>query len=352
MPAIDAALLFDVLLGLVVLLFVPFGVRRGVAKEAMVSGGILLGAVMADIWAERWGNEVAARFDVAPDTARFAVAVVLLAAGALVLGYGGGAALGRVRQGGLARVAGGVLAAINAGLLLAYGFRFLQRYLRAGRDPGLVDDGVVGRALVRDFDWLLVGGASVVLLCVVLGLIVTGFRHRNAPFRAPDDGATGGVPTRQRPIRLPRGADAGKYEPTPGTGTEPEPRPGRFGGGGSSLGRTPPELGPPTSWRSGNEPDPGGDWPRPRAMTDPTLATNGHALRPASADHWLRRAAPTTRFGGLDHGADGQPPRGTADFGAHADDRAGDPPDQANCPTCGASVGRRDIFCADCGTTL
>jgi uncharacterized membrane protein required for colicin V production len=47
-PQIDTPLLLDILLGLVILLFVPFGIRRGVAKEAMVSAGVLLGATLAE----------------------------------------------------------------------------------------------------------------------------------------------------------------------------------------------------------------------------------------------------------------------------------------------------------------
>ena len=48
MPQIDTPILLDILLGLVILLFVPFGIRRGVAKEAMVSAGVLLGATLAE----------------------------------------------------------------------------------------------------------------------------------------------------------------------------------------------------------------------------------------------------------------------------------------------------------------
>ena len=53
-PQIDTPLLLDILLGLVILLFVPFGIRRGVAKEAMVSAGVLLGATLA----ERFGAKM------------------------------------------------------------------------------------------------------------------------------------------------------------------------------------------------------------------------------------------------------------------------------------------------------
>lgn len=351
-PTLDTELLLDVLLGLIVLLFVPFGVRRGVAKEVMVSAGILFGTAVADRWAVRGGAEVADRFGLAEATARFVVAAVCLGVGALVLGYGGGAALGRLRQGIMARLTGGLVAAGNGALLVALVLDFLRRYLRGGRDLGAVDDGYLGRTLLRDFDWLLLGAAAGLALVVVLGWIVTGFRRRNEPVLLPSaDGP--GIPPRQRPARLPRGGDTGKYEPDEGP-PPPESRPGRFGGSGgaASLGQTTPLLDRPEPWRPPDEPDRGVSWPRPRASFEAEQTTNGHHPTPAGTGDWLRRGSGTLP---LDRPAPGDAPGDVAE-----DDRAWRPPrdrpaaesDERRCPTCGATLGRHDLFCAECGTTL
>lgn len=368
MPSIDTALLLDILLGLIVLLFVPFGVRRGVAKEAMVSAGLLLGAAVGAAWAETAGTDLASWLDLSAETARFAVAVTALVGGALLLGYGGGAALGRLRQGILARLTGGILAAVNGTILLAYLLAFVQRFLRPGSDPGVVDDGIVGRTLLRDLDWLLLGAAAVAAVCVLLGLLVTGFRRRGEPLAVEVGG--GVVPPRQRPVRVSREADSGKYEPTasdaPGG---PDPRPGRFGGSSPGLapglGQTSPLPSPPERWRSDDPPQrDGDDWRRPRAMLDASPASNGHAPAP-SRDAWLRRTgtvthpSPEASTGSNALGGGGFGPPGGGTTGAVP--RAGTPPDpegdgaapgRRRCPACGAVPGPRDLFCPECGTAV
>jgi hypothetical protein len=80
LPQIDTPLLLDILLGLVILLFVPFGIRRGVAKEAIVSAGILLGANLADRFGATWGAELSSVFNLQQGTATFTASVALLAA--------------------------------------------------------------------------------------------------------------------------------------------------------------------------------------------------------------------------------------------------------------------------------
>lgn len=359
MPAIDTDLLLDLLLGAIVLLFVPFGVRRGVAKEAMVSGGILLGAALAGIWADRAGDELANWLGLGTTTSRFTVATAAVIAGAVVLGYGGGAALGRLNQGILARLAGGLLAAFNGALLLAYVLGFVERHLRPGRDIGEVDDGYVGWALLREFDWVLLAAAAILAVCVLLGLVVTGFRRRNE--RGTVDAGGGAIPPRQRPVRVPRDVDAGKYEPTIPSGPSGgiEPRPGRFGGGQSGLGQTTPLPDPPQRWRIDDRPEGETEsWPRPRAIRGDGAAANGHAAPSASAGEWLRRTdaagqATATDIGRLDDrvteaggsvvfGGNGAGVGGAAAAGAT--DR--------RCPACGALAGPRDHFCPECGTTL
>jgi uncharacterized membrane protein required for colicin V production len=208
--------MLDILLGLVILLFVPFGIRRGVAKEAMVSAGLLLGAILAGRFAESWGAELASRFAMDPGVARFVVSVALLLAGVFLLGYGAGAALGVMRVGTLSRLAGGLLAAFNAALFLSYVLRWIDEYLAAG---AALDDGFIGEALLRRSDSLLLGAATVLLALTILGWIFNATRARRQP-RELNGAGQSGIPARQRPVRVAPAADAGKYEP----GIEPAAR--------------------------------------------------------------------------------------------------------------------------------
>lgn len=362
MPAIETGLLLDLLLGVIVLLFVPLGLWRGVAKEAMVSAGILLGAAIATAWAERWGDDLAAEVDLGRQTARFVVATAALVGSTILLGYGGGVALGRVRQGIMARLAGGLLGALNGALLLAYLLTFVQDYLREGEGPGVLDDGIVAGALLEDFDWLLVGAAGALLLAVLLGLLVTTIRHRRepvAPVAAEAD--AGHLAPRQRPIRLARAGDTGKYEPVAGAS------PGRFGSGTHPAGETRPLAARPETRLAGGEPGGTGTWPEPPPNGNARRFGNGHTPTPPAGDEWLRRAAAMTR-----PGEPTGPPRGgeptttpAADiptprwpFGADAGGTAGAggsrhrDATERRCPACGATAGGHDLFCPECGTTL
>jgi uncharacterized membrane protein required for colicin V production len=335
-PQIDTPLLLDILLGLVILLFVPFGIRRGVAKEAMVSAGLLFGAILGGRFAESWGTELAARFAMDPGVARFVVSASMLLAGVFLLGYGAGAALGVMRIGTLSRLAGGVLAAFNAALLLSYLLRWIDEFLAGG---AALDDGLVSEALLRRSDSLLLGAAAILLVLTILGWVVSAARARRQP-REIENTALAGIPARQRPVRVAPTADAGKYEPDVGPA-----RSGRFGPGLDAT--TPLSSGAantgPSPWLGDGQ---------------TMLATNGHGGA-AQLDDVRQR------------GIDASQPQldetvwsaWTAD--ASADSYARSEPtsqwpvasslgvtDDERCAVCHARVGSRDVFCPECGATL
>jgi uncharacterized membrane protein required for colicin V production len=333
-PQIDTPLLLDILLGLVILLFVPFGIRRGVAKEAMVSAGVLLGATLAERFGEAWGAELTSRFALEQGSATFAASATLLLACTFLLGYGGGAALGRSRPGTASRLAGGLLAAFNAAFLLSTLFGWIDEFLQQG---AALDDGIVGEALLRRADLLLLGAAGVLLVLTVLGWIVNASRSRRQP-RESDGSLMGGIPARQRPVRMANDGDAGKYEP------EPVSPSGRFGQG---IEATSPL---PVGSTYGDEP-----WPRDGQAT---LATNGHnrssqveATRQRALDAPQSRNdetvwSPWSAAAGDDTVARSEaagPWPVTSSPGVTDDDR---------CAVCRARVGPRDVFCPECGATL
>ncbi len=334
-PEIDTPLLLDILLGLIVLLFVPFGVRRGVAKEAMVSAGILFGTVLAERFAEPWGVELAARFGIEPGVAEFVASVLLLFGSTFLLGYGGGAALGASRAGTLSRLVGGLLAAFNAALLLSYLLRWIEDLLQQG---AALDDGIVSDALLRRTDLLLLGGAGVLLALTIIGWFVNASRSRRQP-REHEGSMAASSAARQRPVRVASAADAGKFEP----GSDPVERSGRFGGG---LDATSPMA------ASGGAYAPWVD------ATHANVATNGNGRGNGFPVDGAARFAPSPN-----------PPDETlwAPWNSAASvDRTTNSEltsqwpvsptigvtDDERCAICHAQVGPRDVFCPECGATL
>lgn len=334
LPQIDTPLLLDILLGLVILLFVPFGIRRGVAKEAMVSAGILLGATLAARFGPAWSAELGARFNWQPSTASFTVSALTLFACTFLIGYGGGAALGASRPGTFSRLAGGLLAAFNGALLLSYLLGWIDQVLQQG---AALDDGLVSEALLRRADLLLLGAAGVLLALIVVGWIANAARSRRQP--RDDRSLLAGIPARQRPVRVAPAADAGKYEPG-----QPAPPPsGRFGPG---LEATSPL--PATAYTAQ------APWPTEGRAT---VVSNGHArgnhadqrqraFEPAHGEHdetvWSAWSAPAAEEARSTTEPSRPWPVSTS-AGTTDDER---------CAVCHARVGPRDVFCPECGATL
>ena len=335
MPQIDTPLLLDILLGLVILLFVPFGIRRGVAKEAMVSAGILLGAVLAERFGQTWGGELSARFGLERGAADFAASAIVLFAATFLLGYGGGAALGTLRSGTLSRLVGGLLAAFNAALLLSYLLFWIDTFLAQG---GALDDGILSAALLRRGDLLLLAGAGILLALTILGWIVNASRARRQP-RAMDASFMASMPPRQRPVRMAAAPDTGKYEPD----REPVAPSGRFGQGleatsplaaGSGAGQAAWTGDGQTKHASnghGREPRANGAWQRSGPALPATSDDTVWSAWSAPADETFSRTEPVSQWPVA-------PSVGVTD-----DER---------CAVCRARVGPRDVFCPECGATL
>lgn len=337
MPRIDTPLLLDILLGLVVLFFIPFGIRRGAAKEAMASAGILLGGTLAERFSQRWGAEISARWGWESGAATFAVAATLLFATTALLGYGGGAAIGALRPGVLSRLVGGLLAAINATLLLSYLVGWIDQYLRQG---GALDDGTFARALLTQDDLFLLGAALLLLALTVGGWIVNAARSRRQP-RAANGSVMTGMPPRQRPVRVANAGDAGKYEPE----IEATGRSGRFSQrlDATSPLRTGPAFAADDPWANDGQ---------------GTRTPNGHGHESESDNTRSRHANLTPKPTDETTWSAWSASRGAESFSATEPiDQWPRPPsigvsDDERCAVCHAQVGPRDVFCPECGATL
>ncbi|MFN8664741.1 MAG: CvpA family protein [Thermomicrobiales bacterium] len=317
MPQIDTPMLLDILLGLVILLFVPFGIRRGVAKEAMVSAGIFLGATLAERFAPSWSVWLGERFGLAAGTSSFIVSAGLLFGGAFLLGYGGGAALGAPRLGLLSRLVGGLLAAFNAALLLSYLLSWVERDLGQG---GSLDEGYISPWLLQRTSDLLLAAAGVLVVLTVLAWIVNLFRAQRQPHR---DEAYAARSTRPAPATIP--AESEKYEPSDNIA-----RSGRFAPGLDATSPLAPAAASSAPWSPGNGRGLNGNGRESHvastAASDETLwapwdAQSGRAGASAARTEWP--VAPAV--------------------GVTPDER---------CAVCHARVGPRDVFCPECGATL
>jgi uncharacterized membrane protein required for colicin V production len=222
----DDYVLLDVLLGLIVALFAAIGFWRGALKEVMVTAGIFAGSALAFAWAGPWGGDLADLVEMRTDVARIVVAAIALIATTLVLGYGGSSLVGSPDVGLSNRILGAGLAAINGCLLLHYLLWNIERFLTDENGQEALDQSHISRLLLRQFGWFLIGAAGLAALAIAAGQFVQ--RRRTFVTLVPVAETIEDLPAvsfdangRQRPARLPRGADTGKYEPV-ASGYDPE----------------------------------------------------------------------------------------------------------------------------------
>jgi hypothetical protein len=385
----DDYLILDILLGLIVVLFAAIGCWRGAAKEVVVTAGIFAGYALASSWARPWGGDLSDLTDLRVDVAQLLVAATAILAATIILGYGGSALAGSpdVRLSG--RLAGAALAAINGGLLLHYCLSFIERFLTDEGAQRALDRSHVSRLLLRQFGWMLIGAAGIAAAAIVVSLLARrrGAVVAGAPAPAMSEPAMyQESPGRQRPARLPRGADDGKYEPV-ARGFDPAS--GRYLTDAPSVRETIPlppvdatnvAYGAPRGTPSVSEPGAaasdrfsGDEWYRraeggvsssdaplpdvrpgsngqtpadrlsPHAPADLTQhldpegresGANGHGSVDVSALSWIRRSAHPGWLG------DAAPTASTG--GSEQRDR--------QCRACGANLGEGDSFCPRCGS--
>ncbi|HEY7032746.1 MAG TPA: CvpA family protein [Thermomicrobiales bacterium] len=389
----DDYLILDILLGLIVVLFAAIGFWRGAAKEVVVTAGIFAGFALASSWASPWGTDLADLTDLRPDVAQLFVAAIALLSATILLGYAGSALAGSPDVSLGARVAGGVLAAINGVLLLHYLLSFIDRFIADEGAQRALDRSNVSRLLLRQFGWLLVGGAAVVALAIVVRLLVRR-RHPGVPLVPATDVSEPATyqeaDSRQRPVRLPRGADDGKYEPVARgydsasgryevdapSANETIPLPpvdasGLAYAGGSGM---PSPNGQPAAWRTDDfagddwyrraqaawqagESTPADERPNPNGQTQP------EPQPPAAAANRVDEAAPDqSESGSNGRGSDEEvsalawirrsthpgwigAPSPTLTTSSHD-------PGPRQCRACAAELGESDRFCPRCGTPV
>ncbi|MBA2246860.1 MAG: CvpA family protein [Chloroflexia bacterium] len=165
------SIVLDALLLLILMLLVPLGFYRGGMREVCSAAGLLLGLLITNEWAERWGSWVASRVDVRTGVSQFVVAVTVLTLVTALVGYGAAAGFSS-RPGPGGRMYGGLIALLTGAVFLGSVINFVTRFLTDGEYPALVENGYLARALSIGLDWVLLGVGLTVVLASVFGMIV------------------------------------------------------------------------------------------------------------------------------------------------------------------------------------
>ncbi|HWQ12478.1 MAG TPA: CvpA family protein [Roseiflexaceae bacterium] len=173
-------------IALAVVIVVPalVGYWRDPRRGMLALAGTLLGATLADFWAARWGQELAASLGGKPRVLALFTGYGALALGALLIGYGAGELLPPppARPSLPRRLLGALLGLLNGVLIAGYVLR-----LAAETDAGFEQElrGVALARLVLDGLPLLFLALAAVLAALILArrmlLLIRQLAARPAP---------------------------------------------------------------------------------------------------------------------------------------------------------------------------
>jgi hypothetical protein len=158
--------------------------------------GTLVGALLVDFWAARWGPSLAARF-VGGDVARltFIVSCLLFLWGALFVGYGGGLLIGRAKERPplQQRLGGALLGVLNGVLIVGFLLRFAT--LSQSGFAATLESSPLAKLFYDGLPLLFLGTAAAVTLVVVARGLTLFFGRRPAPAPRPAPPSPAPAPT-------------------------------------------------------------------------------------------------------------------------------------------------------------
>jgi uncharacterized membrane protein required for colicin V production len=164
----------DLLMGLVLLMFVPIGLWRGALREWLTLAGIALGGLLASSWGGAWGDDLSRAIGMDANLAAFTVATAFFLGTTLVVGYGGGVTLPyRPDLTGANRALGALLGLANGTMILSGLLQLMQRHLFAGRSDSPLKTAGLAAFLIDSVGWVYLG-----LLLLLLGFVVAGLARR------------------------------------------------------------------------------------------------------------------------------------------------------------------------------
>ena len=166
--------ILDLLMIVVLIMFIPIGLWRGVLREWLALIGIALGLLLANEWAGPWGGDLAAQTGLKPEMGAFIVGAAFFLGTTLLIGYGGGAALPyRPDLTWANRLLGALIGLGNGVLILSGMLRLMQRHLFGDQPDSLLLGTVLSRFLIDYVGW----AQLVLLLTLALCVIISVFRR-------------------------------------------------------------------------------------------------------------------------------------------------------------------------------
>ncbi len=170
------SLVLDFLLVIIFLMMIPIGFYRGGLRELSVSAGLLLGIMMADAWASKWGNVYERLFGLGNGGATFLMGVTIAFGITAFIGYGGSSVLS-YQPGPGGRLYGAYLALFNAMIVAGFLINLYVENIVTGMDAEAVTTGIVARTLSDGFGSVLLVATIGVAIATVFGMFV---RERSA----------------------------------------------------------------------------------------------------------------------------------------------------------------------------
>src|SRR4051794_32452228 len=111
--------IIDIVTVAVIVLLGAFGFWRGILKEVLITGGMVVGALLSSFWEIRGANWLAENTTFNSDTALFTIRAACIFLGALLFGYVGAHLADLPPADMPGRLGGFVLGCVNGVLLIA-----------------------------------------------------------------------------------------------------------------------------------------------------------------------------------------------------------------------------------------
>ncbi len=165
------SLVLDFLLLIIFLMMVPIGFYRGGLREMCVSGGLLLGILMAQSWGERWAGLFERLFGMGEGGAAFLMSVVITFGITALIGYGGSAAF-TYRAGPGGRLYGAYLALFNAMIATGFLINLYSEHIVPQGNVEPVTSGIIARFLSDGFGTVLLIATIGVGFATIFGMFV------------------------------------------------------------------------------------------------------------------------------------------------------------------------------------
>lgn len=183
-------------IAVVMLLFAGIGFARGTRRGIVTLVGTLFGAVLVDLWQNRWAEWLRTERGVEqPAFWAFLITAIVFVLAALVIGYGSSMLLRKdpkappLTAGD--RLLGGLVGALNAALIVSYLLRYAEEAWTDGTATAVIAASPVAAILAAWLAWFVLALVVTTGVFVLLRVTLTvgkALTTRPAPAPAPPTG--------------------------------------------------------------------------------------------------------------------------------------------------------------------